>query len=90
MLSGMQVTLTPHAEELLREQLARRSGQTPEQILERALEKLTLAEPELTEEELERRRQAVDRMREFRRKHHLTLDRGDQGLREFLHEGHRY
>ena len=33
----MQVTLTPHAEELLRDALARHPGQSPAQILEEAL-----------------------------------------------------
>ena len=33
----MQVTLTPHAEELLREALARHPGQSPAEILEEAL-----------------------------------------------------
>ena len=31
----MQVTLTPHGEELLRDQLARNAGSSPEEILER-------------------------------------------------------
>jgi hypothetical protein len=31
----MQVTLTPHAEELLRDALARHPGQSPAQILKR-------------------------------------------------------
>lgn len=33
----MQVTLTPHAEELLREALARNPGQSPGEIVEQAL-----------------------------------------------------
>ncbi len=33
----MQVTLTPHAEELLRQALARNPGRSPEEILEQAL-----------------------------------------------------
>ncbi len=33
----MQVTLTPHAEQLLREALARHPGQSPAEILEHAL-----------------------------------------------------
>jgi hypothetical protein len=33
----MQITLTPHAEELLRDALARHPGQSPAQILEEAL-----------------------------------------------------
>ena len=34
---SMQVTLTAHAEELLREALARNPGRSPEEILEQAL-----------------------------------------------------
>jgi hypothetical protein len=45
----MQVTLTPHAEELLRDALARHPGQSPAQILEEVLaervERQTVAEP---------------------------------------------
>jgi len=45
----MQVTLTPHAEELLRDALARHPGQSPAQILEEALvervERQTAAKP---------------------------------------------
>ena len=40
----MTVTLTPYAEQLLAQQLAR-GGTTPEQILERALERLAEQEP---------------------------------------------
>src|SRR5437763_397156 len=41
----MQVTLTPHGEELLRDQLARNAGSSPEEILERALEALAEQQP---------------------------------------------
>ena len=36
----MQVTLTPHGEELLKAELARSAGSSPEEILERALQNL--------------------------------------------------
>jgi hypothetical protein len=34
----MQITLTPHGEELLKQQLERSAGSSPEEIVERALE----------------------------------------------------
>ena len=36
----MQITLTPHGEELLKQQLERSAGSSPEEIVERALETL--------------------------------------------------
>jgi hypothetical protein len=41
----MQVTLTPHGEELLRAQLAHDATRSPAEILERALEKLVEQAP---------------------------------------------
>ena len=41
----MQVTLTPHGEELLKDQLARNAGSSPEEIFERALETLAGQQP---------------------------------------------
>jgi hypothetical protein len=84
----MQVTLTPHGEELLKDQLARHAGSSPEQILERALETLASEAPVLTPEEQERRRQAVDAMRPFSKKHHLALGPGER-IQDLIHEGHR-
>lgn len=37
----MQVTLTPHGEELLREALARNPGRSPEEVIEQALAERT-------------------------------------------------
>lgn len=43
----MQVTLTPHAEELLQQALARTPERSPEEILEQALEhELVLSSPD--------------------------------------------
>ena len=85
----MQVTLTPHAEELLKAELARQAGSSPEEIVERALESITRVEPVLSEEEKERRRQAVAAMLAFSQEHHLTLGPGVR-IRDLLHEGHKY
>ena len=56
----MQVTLTPHAEELLRDALARHPGQSPAQILEEALAErverqaaANLVKPKRTREEFD-------------------------------------
>ena len=85
----MQVTLTPHGEELLEAALARGLGRSPEEIVERALETIAREEPVLSEEEKERRRQAVDAMRAFGEKHHLTLGPGER-IKDLIHEGRRY
>ena len=79
----MQVTLTRHGAELLREQLARNVGSSPEQILERALEKL--AQEPVTE----RKRtpaEVVAHIRESRKG--VTL--GGLKIKDLIHEGHKY
>jgi hypothetical protein len=85
----MQVTLTPHGEELVEAALARGLGNSPEEVIERALETVTGNEPALSEEEKERRRQAVDAMRAFGEQHHLTLGPGER-IKDLLHEGHKF
>src|SRR5882672_9112993 len=88
-LLSMQVTLTPHGEALLQAALARGLGRSPEEIVERALETVIRNEPALSEEEIERRRQAVDAMRAFGKKHHLGLGPGER-IQDLIHEGHKY
>ena len=85
----MQVTLTPHGEELVEAALARGLGRSPEEVVERALETIAHEEPVLSEGEKERRRQAVDAMRAFSEKHRLTLGPGVK-IKDLLHEGHKY
>jgi len=85
----MQVSLTPHGEELLRQQLARGLGRSPEEVVERALETVAQQDVILTEDEKERRREAVARMLAFRESHHLTLGPGMR-IQDLLHEGHKY
>jgi hypothetical protein len=87
--AGMQVTLTPHGQELLETALARGVGRSPEEVLERALESMAREEPVVSAEETERRRQAVDAMRAFGEKHRLTLGPG-VSIKDLLHEGHKY
>ena len=84
----MQVTLTPHGEELLEAALAHGLGRSPEEVVELALENIA-KEPIMSEKEVERRRQAVDAMRAFGEKHHLTLPPGER-MKDLIHEGHKY
>ena len=85
----MQVTLTPHAEKLVEAALARGLGNSPEEIVERALETIAREDAVLSEEEKERRRQAVDGMRAFGEKHHLSFGPGER-IKDLLHEGHKF
>ena len=79
----MQVNLSPHGEELLRAELARQAGSSPEQILERALEMLAEQPP------AERKKtpvEAVAHIRESRKG--VTL--GGLQVKDIIHEGHKY
>ena len=80
----MQVALTPHSEQLVRQQLARGLGRSPEEVIERALE---ASQPPavLTETEKERRRQAVAAVHAFREQHRLTLGSGLR-IRDLIRE----
>jgi hypothetical protein len=79
----MQVTLTPHGEELLRNQLARSAGSSPEEILERALEKLAEAPSE------ERKRTPAEVVAHIRKSRQgITL--GGLNIKDLIHEGHKY
>jgi len=83
------VNLTPHGQQLLESALARGAGRSPEEVIERALEAATGDVTTLSEEERNRRRQAVARMLAFQEEYHLTLGPG-QRLQELIHEGHKY
>ena len=85
----MQVTLTPHGKELVEAALAHGLGRSAEEVVERALENIAREELVLTEEEKERRRQAVDAMLAFGQKYHLSLGPGVR-IKDLLHEGHKY
>jgi hypothetical protein len=85
----MAITLTRHAQELLEAALARGMGRSPEEVIERALEAAVASAATLSEEECERRRQAVASMLAFREEFHLTLGPGER-LQGFVHEGHEY
>jgi hypothetical protein len=85
----MTVQLTPHGQQLLEAALARGVGCSPEEVVERALEVATSAAATLSEEEVERRRQAVASMLAFHGDYHLTLGPGER-IQDLIHEGHKY
>ena len=85
----MQVTLTPHGQELVEAALDRGLGRTPEEVVERALETIARQDPVLSEEDKQRRREAVDAMLAFSKKHNLTLGPGER-IKDLIHEGHKY
>jgi hypothetical protein len=89
MLESMTVNLTPHGQELLEAALARGIGRSPEEVVERALEAAIGAANTPSEEECERRRQAVAAMLAFREEYHLTLGPGER-IHDLVHEGHKY
>ncbi len=64
-------------------------GRSPEEVIERALEAATVTTAPLSEDEHERRRQAVASMLAFREEFHLTLGRGER-IQDLVHEGHKY
>jgi hypothetical protein len=81
----MQVTLTPHGEELLAAALARGLGRSPEEVIERALE--TVAEQAApTAERKKTPAEAVAHIRESRKG--VTL--GGLKIKDLIHEGHKY
>lgn len=84
----MQVTLSPHSAEIVQAALARGLGRSPEEVVERALETIAREEPPLSDEERERRRQAVEAMRAFGEQHRLTLAPGER-IRDLVHAGHK-
>jgi hypothetical protein len=82
----MQITLTPHGEELLKQQLAQHAGASPEQIVERALEKLAEPVPRSPAEREKTPAEAVADILELRKG--VTL--GGLKIKDLIHEGHKY
>ncbi len=80
----MQVTLTRHAQELLNEELARTGG-SPEQVIERALEQLTERE-RVTVSPRKTPAEAVADIRELRKG--VTL--GGLKVTDLIREGRKY
>jgi hypothetical protein len=85
----MTLHLSPHGQQLLEAALARGVGRSPEEVVERALEAATDGAVALSDEERERRRQAVASMLAFRDEYHLTLGPGER-IQDLIHEGHKY
>jgi hypothetical protein len=85
----MTLRLSPHVQELLEAALARGVGRSPEEVVERALEAASGMAGTASNEEFERRRQAVADMLAFRTEYHLTLGPGER-IRDLIHEGHKY
>ena len=85
----MTVDLSPRGQKLLEAALARSVGRSPEEVVERALEAASGVASTLSNEELERRRQAVASMVAFREEYHLTLGPGER-IQDLIHEGHKY
>ena len=86
----MTVQLTPHVQELLEIAIAQGLGKSPEEVIELALEGM-VPNPrrELTEEEKERAKRAVEGLRAFREKYHLTLGPGES-IVDLIREGRKY
>ena len=85
----MTVRLSTHGQELLEAALARGVGRSPEEVIELALEAASGMASTLSDEERERRRQAVASMIAFRGEYHLTLSPGER-IQDLIHEGHKY
>ena len=88
-LVPMTVQLSPHGQELLEAALARGVGRSPEEVVEWALEAASGVAATPSDEELERRRQAIASMLAFREEYHLTLGPGER-IQDLIHEGRKY
>jgi len=82
------IRLTPHSEELLQEQLARGPFRSPEEVIERALEKLAQAEsvPPRRVPSLKSPAEAVADILEIQKRNRL----GGLKIKDLIHEGHKY
>ncbi len=82
----MTVTLTPHARQLLEQQLTI-SGASPEQVIEQALERLaTEQQPPAPRRKPMTPAEAVDEIRELRKG--VTL--GGLKIKDLVQEGRKY
>ncbi len=80
--------MSARAEELLQTALARGVGNSPEEVIEQALQSIAMRAP-LTEAEMEQRRKAIEGIREFRKKHALKLAPGET-IKDLINEGRKY
>lgn len=79
----MQVTLTPHGEELLEAALARGVGRSPEEVVERALETIAGKQPP---ERKKTPAEAVAHIRESRK----GVNLGGLRIKDLVRAGHKY
>jgi len=86
----MTVELTPHVQELLKIAMAQGLGKSPEEVIELALEGMVPhSRRELTEEEKERAKRAVEGLLAFAEKHHFKLGPGER-IVDLIREGRKY
>jgi Arc/MetJ-type ribon-helix-helix transcriptional regulator len=82
------IRLTPYSEELLKEQLARGSYRSPEEVIERALETLSQKKSMLDRpgSEAKSPAEAVADILKIQKRNRL----GGLKIKELIHEGHKY
>jgi len=83
---SMSVQLTPHGEELLKQQLAREPGCSAGEVIERALETLVQLKSSPSTCGQKSVAEAVDDILELRKGNRLN----GLNIRDLLHEGHKY
>jgi len=80
------IRLTPHGEELLKQQLSKGQYNSAEEVVERALESLAgKTSGHVTVDKLKAAAEAVARLRESRR----GLSLGDLNIKELIEEGRK-
>jgi len=85
----MTINLSPRAEELVSKQLARGAGQSPEEVVERALETVSKdEEPPLSlfGPGTKTPAEAVDDIFELQKRNRLA----GLKIKDLIHEGHKY
>ena len=82
------IRLTPHSEELLQKQLTRGPYQSPEEVIERALETLAQKEPIPVQvgTAIKSPAEAVANILEIQKRNLL----GGLKIKDLIHEGHKY
>jgi Arc/MetJ-type ribon-helix-helix transcriptional regulator len=87
-MEAVDIRLSAHGEELLKEQLARGGFRSPEEVIERALEALANREERSSDRQINRKTtdEAVADILELRKG--VTL--GGIKIKDLIHEGHRF
>jgi Arc/MetJ-type ribon-helix-helix transcriptional regulator len=84
----MDLRLSPHREELLRQQLARGRYHSAEEVIELALEAMVAKPPEMERPSEEIQREAVQDMLDFVKRNRVRLGPG-VSVKDLIREGHR-